>query len=245
MLRTLEIRTRMVRYSRFENNDKMLFGTTASMIRNVHRGTSCPALVPLLAFTILLSFWSITTPAAGAEANLSADLERGFAHPPDSARPWVYWFWMDGNVTRAGITADLEAMQRVGIGGVLLMDATQGLPRGPVKFNGSEWRALFKHAVTEAGRLGLELSMHNSAGWDGSGGPWITPQLAMQKLVRTKTNLLGPVHFSSALPKFAGGNPSLEFRVPRVSCRSRRRPSVPGFSTSARADQRQRCSRCL
>ena len=208
----------------------MLFGTIASAIRKVQRATSCRALVPPLAFAILLSFWSIATPAAGADANPSPDLEQGFVHPPDSARPWVYWFWMDGNVTRAGITADLEAMQRVGIGGVLLMDVTQGLPRGPVKFNGPEWRALFKHAVAEAGRLGLELSMHNSAGWTGSGGPWITPQLAMQKLVSTKTNLLGPVHFSSPLPKLGGGNASWPFATlafPAVVGDGRPSPGFP------------------
>ena len=47
------------------------------------------------------------------------ELERAFASPPASARPWVYWFWMDGNVSREGITADLEAMQRAGLGGVI------------------------------------------------------------------------------------------------------------------------------
>src|SRR6266850_412123 len=47
-----------------------------------------------------------------------SDLEQGFLHPPDSARPWIFWFWLNGNITSNGITADLEAMKRVGIGGV-------------------------------------------------------------------------------------------------------------------------------
>ena len=59
------------------------------------------------------------------------DLERGFLHPPDAAKPWVYWFWLNGNITREGITADLEAMKRAGIGGVLIMEVDQGTPRGP------------------------------------------------------------------------------------------------------------------
>src|SRR5215510_10076193 len=119
-------------------------------------------------------------------ANLATQkdaLEQSFAHPPDSARPWVNWFWLDGNISREGITADLEAMQRVGIGGVLLMDVTQDIPAGTVPFGGTEWRALFKHTVQEAARLGLQVSLHNAPGWCGSGGPWITPDLAMQKLV--------------------------------------------------------------
>src|SRR5579871_2376581 len=134
----------------------MSFGALASGMCKVQRTTGCRALVPPLAFTIFLNFLFIVTPVLGAALSSLPDLEQSFVHPADSARPWVYWFWMDGNVTRTGITADLEAMQRVGIGGVLLMDVTQGLPPGPVRFNSSEWRTLFKHAVAEAGRLGLE-----------------------------------------------------------------------------------------
>ena len=126
-------------------------------------------------------------------------LERGFAHPPESARPWVNWFWLDGNITREGITADLEAMQRVGIGGALLMDITQQIPTGAVQFNQSQWHELFKHAVSEARRLGLALSINNAPGWSGSGGPWITPELAMQKLGWSRTTISGPVHFDGAL----------------------------------------------
>ena len=83
-------------------------------------------------------------------------LARGFAQPPAAARPWVYWFWLNGNITREGITADLEAMNRVGIGGVLIMEVDQGAPVGQVPFMGDRWRELFGHAVAEARRLGLE-----------------------------------------------------------------------------------------
>jgi hypothetical protein len=129
---------------------------------------------------------------------------QGFLHPPDSARPWVNWFWLDGNITREGITADLEAMQRVGIGGVLLMDITLDIPRGPVAFCGPEWRALLKHTLSEADRLGLQVSIHNAPGWCGSGGPWITPDLAMRKVVSSRTNLVGPCHFAGVLPPLPG-----------------------------------------
>ena len=105
-------------------------------------------------------------------------LEREFAEPPAAARPWVYWFWLNGNITREGITADLEAMRRVGIGGVLIMEVDQGIPLGPVAFLSDAWRELFRHAVAEASRLGLEVNMNNDAGWNGSGGPWIRPDQA-------------------------------------------------------------------
>jgi hypothetical protein len=130
-----------------------------------------------------------------------ADLEKAFHQPPPAARPWVYWFPLDGNITSNGITADLEAMARVGIGGVLYMETAQGTPPGPAKFAGPEWMALFKHACAEAHRLGLQVNMNNDAGWCGSGGPWITPEMSMQRIVWAETNLTGPVLLDARLPQ--------------------------------------------
>ncbi len=126
-----------------------------------------------------------------------------FANPPDSARPWVYWFWNNGNVTKEGITADLEAMKRAGIGGVLIMDVLERFapPKGTATFMGPEWQDLFGFAVAEAARLGLEVNMTNGPGWCGSSGPWITPELSMQHLVSTDTAIEGPRQFDGTLPK--------------------------------------------
>lgn len=128
-------------------------------------------------------------------------LESGFRNPPDEARPWVYWFWLNGNITSNGITADLEAMRRVGIGGVLIMEVDQGAPVGPVDFMGQPWRALFRHVHAEAKRLGLEVNMNDDAGWNGSGGPWIQPAQAMQEVTWAETNVVGPRRFEGALPQ--------------------------------------------
>jgi hypothetical protein len=148
-------------------------------------------------FLLVACFLSV----AGFAQTNSADLENGFIHPPDSARPWVNWFWMDGNVSKEGITADLEAMKRVGIGGALLMpDVSQELPRGPVKFGSEQFYALLHHAISEADRLNLKLSINNDPGWSGSGGPWITPELSMQQLVWNKTNVTGPLKYEGPLP---------------------------------------------
>ena len=145
-------------------------------------------LIAILALCILAGA------ASGAD-----DLAKSFVRPPDSARPWVYWFWLNSNITREGITADLEAMKRVGIGGVLIMEVDQGAPVGPAAFMGPQWRKLFKHAVAEAERLGLEVNMNDDAGWNGSGGPWIKPEQSMQKVVWTETNLSGPRRFDGKL----------------------------------------------
>jgi hypothetical protein len=133
---------------------------------------------------------------AGTEA-----LAKGFARPPLSARPWVYWFWLNGNITSNGITTDLESMKRVGIGGALIMEVDQGAPVGPVDFMGPQWRALFGHVQAEAKRLGLEINMNDDAGWNGSGGPWVKPEQSMQEVTWSETNVTGPLHFEGALPQ--------------------------------------------
>src|SRR5882724_615234 len=134
---------------------------------------------------------------------MAEDLSAQFAKPPASARPWVYWFWNNGNVTKAGITADLEAMKRVGIGGVIIMDVVERFapPPGTADFMNAEWQELFRFAVSEAHRLGLEINMTNGPGWCGSSGPWITPELSMQMLVTADLTVEGPTNFSLALPK--------------------------------------------
>ncbi|MDR1012163.1 MAG: hypothetical protein LBM04_13735, partial [Opitutaceae bacterium] len=139
------------------------------------------------------------TPTTTTTTATTATLEKNFATPPDDARPWVFWFWSDGNITREGITADLEAMQRVGIGGVLIMEIDQGVPKGPVRMVTQEWRDMFAFAVGEMKRLGLQLIMNNDPGWTGSGGPWNTPENSMQKVTWTERRVTGPVTFDDAL----------------------------------------------
>jgi alpha-L-rhamnosidase len=131
----------------------------------------------------------------------SASLEKGFVNPPESARIWVYWFWLNGNLTKEGMTADLEAMKRAGVGGVLIMEVDQGAPVGPVAFMSDKWRELFKHMVSEAQRLGLEVNMNNDAGWNGSGGPWVPLDKAMQVIVTSEMQVPGGKKFEEELPK--------------------------------------------
>jgi hypothetical protein len=128
------------------------------------------------------------------------DLFTGFRQPPDSARPWVYWFIMDGNLSRDGITADFEALQAAGIGGVIIMEVNVGIPRGPVAFMSDPWCDLFRHAVLEAERLGLEITLNAGPGWTGSGGPWVKPERSMQHLVASAVEVVGPAHFDESLP---------------------------------------------
>ncbi len=144
---------------------------------------------------ILLAMCMLNSLARAAD-----EIEKNFAAPPDAARPWVYWFWLNGNITKEGITADLEAMKRAGVGGVLIMEVDQGAPVGPVDFMSARWRELFEHVAAEANRLGLKVNMNDDAGWNGSGGPWIKPEEAMQKVVCSETAVEGPKKFDGILP---------------------------------------------
>ena len=131
----------------------------------------------------------------------SADpLETGFLNPPDSARPQTWWHWMNGNITKAGITADLEAMRQIGLGGATIVNVDCGIPAGPVEFMSPEWREDFKFAVSEADRLGLKLCVENCAGWSSSGGPWNTVTNAMQRLTTSEVRVAGPTNFDGPLP---------------------------------------------
>ncbi len=124
-----------------------------------------------------------------------------FRTPPDAARPWVYWYFMDGNLTREGMTADLEAMKKAGLGGGIFLEVNLGIPRGPVKFMSQPWQDLLKHAASEAERLDLQLTLGSGPGWAGTGGPWVKPEESMQVLVASETPVSGPQHFEGALPQ--------------------------------------------
>jgi hypothetical protein len=128
-------------------------------------------------------------------------LEQYFQQPPHDAQPQVIWFWMNGHISKEGITLDLEAMKQIGIGGVFNFDADQGIPKGPVTYLSAAWLELKKHAVAEAARLGLDFTIHNCPGWSASGGPWITPELAMQQITWSETFIEGGKEINIELEK--------------------------------------------
>jgi len=128
-------------------------------------------------------------------------LQTGFINPPDSARPGVYWYFMDGNTSREAMTADLESMKKAGIGYVLFLEVNVGVPRGKVDFLSDEWQDLYVHAVREAERLGIQIILGSGPGWAGSGGPWVKPEQSMMHLVTSTTEVDGPSVFSAILPK--------------------------------------------
>jgi hypothetical protein len=144
--------------------------------------------LPITAAAVAAAFAVVLVAPAQSPTSLKAE----FHDPPASARPQTFWQWMNGNVSREGITLDLEAMKRAGIGGAMVFDGGAYLPEGPVGFLSPQWRGLMTHAIREGDRLGIKVGMHNAPGWSSSGGPWITPDRAMQQLVWSETTVSGP-----------------------------------------------------
>lgn len=138
----------------------------------------------LIITTFLFAFLSISLSAQ--------NLEQYFRTPPDSVKPWVFWFWINGNISHEGITKDLEALKESGINGVLWMEVSGPwwAPQGPVEAGSEAWQKAMQWAISEAGRLDMEFAMGVDFGY-GSGGPHITPELSMQELVWSHTQVQG------------------------------------------------------
>lgn len=133
-----------------------------------------------------------------------AVIEESFANPPMSARPRVWWHWMNGNVTKEGIEKDLEWMHRVGIGGIQNFDANLLTPQvveNRLVFMEPEWKDAFHFVAQKADSLGLEFAIAASPGWSETGGPWVKPKDGMKKLVWTETRIRGGARFEGNLEK--------------------------------------------
>ncbi len=133
-------------------------------------------------------------------------LESGWAAPPREARLRAYWWWLNGCVTKQAITRDLEEMKAKGFGGALICDAdgsaqrgNERAPHGPT-FLSPPWRELYRHALREADRLGLEMSLNIQSGWN-LGGPMVTDDDAAKKLTWSETLVTGPTKLEQRLPE--------------------------------------------
>ncbi len=109
----------------------------------------------------VVAIFALATAAVTCTAAEASDLDNGFRDPPNAAKPWVFWFWMNGNISRAGITKDLESMQRVGIGGVLWMEVSGPwwAPQGQIEAGSKQWHEAMQWAITEADRLGMSFAL--------------------------------------------------------------------------------------
>jgi hypothetical protein len=148
-----------------------------------------------LVLLICLCSLNLVALSGFAQTNDRDKLMQAFLHPPEDAKPWIYWYWMQDAVTKEGITADLRSMKQEGIEGAYLMPI-KGPANPPyinppvVQLSPAFW-AMVKFAMSEADRVGIKLAFHDCDGFAVAGGPWITPELSMQKVVWSKTLVSG------------------------------------------------------
>ncbi|MEZ0483089.1 glycosyl hydrolase [Fibrella aquatica] len=160
-------------------------------------------------FHVLLRFILVCAGLPVAIAQSPSTLENRFRNPPVTAKPYVWWHWMGSNFSKVGITKDLEAMKEAGIGGATIFNLSSAVQETHVPTQNNPWPhqtyrspaywEALKHAAAEASRLGLEIGLHNTVGYSTTGGPWVTQERAMQKLVWSKTNVEGGQQLSVVL----------------------------------------------
>ena len=152
------------------------------------------------ALLALLSATPFSLAAFAAAEEMS--LEQGFQDPPNSARPRVWWHWINGNVSKDGIRKDLEWMKRSGIGGLQHFDVNFGVPPlvdQPLRYMTQEWKDAFRYSTELADSLELELAIAASPGWSETGGPWVKSKDGIKKLVWSETVVPGGATFRGVL----------------------------------------------
>ena len=139
-----------------------------------------------------------------AHAQKASDpVAQGFADPPNSARPRVWWHWMNGNISQEGIKLDLDWMHRIGVGGFHVFEGSINTPLVVPKrlvYMTPEWRDAFRLAITTGQQMGMEMTIASSPGWSETGGPWVPPAQAMKKMVWSETRVEGMQAFHGKLP---------------------------------------------
>jgi hypothetical protein len=132
------------------------------------------------------------------------DLVEGFRNPGNEARPRAYWNWLNGDVSKAGLSRDLEEAKDKGLGGLLMWD-TEAMrnqdgfvPAGP-PFMGEKSQGYIHHAINEAKRLEMDLGLICASGWN-SGGSWVPPEMASKNLFSAGVVVTGPGQVRQKLP---------------------------------------------
>jgi hypothetical protein len=145
----------------------------------------------------LLAFHQVFSPLS------AAPLDDAFRHPAEDTKPWCYWYWLNNNISKEGVTKDLEAMHKVGINLAMIGNIEGG--KG-VKMFSPEWYDITRHSLREAKRLKVDIMMFNGPGWSQSGGPWIQPEQSMRRVAWTETHAKGGAFSAKVRPQNAAAS---------------------------------------
>lgn len=158
--------------------------------------------------------WLAVFPALGVTQYMSGPvgmpyetLVNEFKNPVAKNHLWCYWYWINDDISKEGISRDLAAMKEVGIGTAFIGNINPAEQDGKVPLFSDLWWDCMVHAVNEGKRLGVDIGVFNCPGWSQSGGPWVRPEMAMRYLVYSQVTVEGPGTISREL-----ANPAEEFQ---------------------------------
>lgn len=108
----------------------------------------------------------------------------------DEAKPWTFWNWKYGSVSRPGIHADLTGMKNVGMGGIWLMPVREAgecleFQDGVAQLSPEFWK-MMDYSFLLADSLDFDMGIHVLPG-----NPLVLPAESMQKVVWTDTIMRG------------------------------------------------------
>ncbi|HKO80813.1 MAG TPA: glycosyl hydrolase, partial [Chitinophagaceae bacterium] len=159
-----------------------------------------------IVYVFVLAFMHPLLIKAQQPARLSgfSVLQKGFETPPDSVKPFVYWYWLNDNISEEGVIKDIESMAEVGIGGAFIgnigLERREGTDDGKIKLFTRDWRKITEAAIRTAAKKNIQIGLFNSPGWSQSGGPWIKPAHAMRYIASTEIYAEGPANLSVQIP---------------------------------------------
>lgn len=160
-----------------------------------------PSTKPLLTATLL----SVLAASELSHVTAAPLQPAKFETPDKGSMVHSWWHWISGNITKEGITKDLESMKARGITQVTILNVgghvSSKVDVPNIKFDSPEWHRMFRFSLEEAKRLGISVGVHNCDGWSTSGGPWVTPAQSMKEFVWSKTNLIGGAAIEVTLPE--------------------------------------------
>jgi len=150
----------------------------------------------LIVFSILL----LTVGSCNDSKNYEI-IKSGFVNPTSDNTVWCYWYWINDDISKDGITKDLEAMKKAGIGGALIGNINPAHKDGKVPMLSEDWWSHMVHAVVEGKRIGVDIGIFNCPGWSQSGGPWVDYTKAMRYLTYSETKVSGGKQLYLKLPQ--------------------------------------------
>ena len=146
-----------------------------------------------------ISFKAYSQPGRPADP---VNIEKTFVHIPDTIQTSIYWYWIDGKISKEGVVKDLEAMKKIGINRAFIGNiGLDEKSNGKVKLFSDEWWDILHTALKTATRLNIQIGIFNGPGWSQSGGPWIKPEQSMRYLTSSRTAVNGPSLFHKILTR--------------------------------------------